>query len=239
MSELQIIRVPVDTIVPNAYNPNEMDAETFNALASDIGEQDLDQPILVRKRQDGMYEIIDGEHRWRAAKVGGLSHVHVSIREMTDTEAKLTTVRRNVLRGSMDRTKFTSLVKGLVNASNSVEAVRQKMGMRDREFARVFTGLTDEKVAVATSLSTSEKNLSLSTAVANLSQTIRDIVQLNGDTLPQGFIVFAYRGKVNVMVSMDSKLQKVAQEFFEGCRVDGKSQAEISGMLADAFKDMS
>ena len=239
MKPVNLKKVPTDSLSPNAYNPNEMEAGTFNQLAEDIAGEDLDQPIVVR-RVDGKLIIVDGEHRWKAANAAGIQEVYVSEKEMTEDEAMIATVRRNSLRGSMDRVKFTELVRKVsLSTKAPVEEIRTRMGLQDREFAKTFLGMTDAKKTAAAALSHGDKNVAIIMAVANLSQTVREIAQVSGDTIQQGYISFAYKGSVHLMVSMDATLQKAVQGFVSACKADGLTQAELSSKLTAALKEAS
>lgn len=65
--------VPLENIIPNDYNPNIMSELQYTALLFEIQEFGCRSPILVRKNAGGMppYMIIDGYHRWKAAKEAG------------------------------------------------------------------------------------------------------------------------------------------------------------------------
>lgn len=67
----EILReLKVEQLRPGKYQPrSRMDEASLNELATSIKEQGIMQPILVRALQEGEYEIIAGERRWRAAAV--------------------------------------------------------------------------------------------------------------------------------------------------------------------------
>src|SRR3712207_2038484 len=92
--------VPMNTLVPAAYNPNRLTDEQFQRLV-DAGRRPgrVLKPIVVRKVDGGRYVIVDGEHNWRAAREAGL--VEVPIEEINadeyvnETEARRQTFIRN------------------------------------------------------------------------------------------------------------------------------------------------
>ena len=68
--------VPIERIQPNPSQPRrEFDDEALQELADSIREIGIVQPISLRSTGDGMYQIIAGERRWRAAALAGLSTV--------------------------------------------------------------------------------------------------------------------------------------------------------------------
>jgi ParB family chromosome partitioning protein len=77
--------VPISSIKPNPNQPRtRFDEETMSALAASIRELGVLQPVLVRPApgEDGAYELIAGERRWRAARRAGLQTMPVLVREV-------------------------------------------------------------------------------------------------------------------------------------------------------------
>ena len=68
------VKVSLDDITPNTYQPRKtFSAESLNELSESIKLQGILQPILVREKPQGGFELIAGERRWRASKLAGLS----------------------------------------------------------------------------------------------------------------------------------------------------------------------
>ena len=77
--------IPVDSVVPNPHQPRvHFDEESLSDLASSIREIGVLQPILVRPVDDGSYQLIAGERRWRAARRAGLAMIPAIVRETDD-----------------------------------------------------------------------------------------------------------------------------------------------------------
>jgi ParB family chromosome partitioning protein len=72
--------------------------EATDGLASSIKAQGLLQPIVVRPRSEGGYELIAGERRWRAAKQAGVGSVPALVREADDRDSLLLALVENVAR---------------------------------------------------------------------------------------------------------------------------------------------
>jgi ParB family chromosome partitioning protein len=82
-------RMPVDRLESNPQQPRQhFDEEALADLAASIREHGVLQPILVRPLDDGRYQIVAGERRWRASRMAGLAEVPVIIEEL-DEEAAL------------------------------------------------------------------------------------------------------------------------------------------------------
>jgi len=74
--------LPLDDIAPNHRQPRtEFDDEALDALAASIKAVGVLQPIVVRQRPDGGYELVVGERRWRAARRAGLERIPAVVRE--------------------------------------------------------------------------------------------------------------------------------------------------------------
>lgn len=85
-------RVPVTAIVPNQFQPRKsFNDESLQALASSIGELGVLQPIIVRplEGEEGKYELIAGERRWRAAGIAGLELVPVLVQDSVNDRLSL------------------------------------------------------------------------------------------------------------------------------------------------------
>lgn len=83
-----LLEVPVDQIVPNAYQPRgHFDEEALSSLTASVRELGVLQPILVRPKENEQYELIAGERRWRAAKRAGLRAIPALVRSVTDVSS--------------------------------------------------------------------------------------------------------------------------------------------------------
>jgi ParB family chromosome partitioning protein len=95
----ELAELPVDQIHANPRQPRrrfEPDAAT--GLASSVRAQGLLQPVVVRPRPEGGWELIAGERRWRAAKDAGLPNLPALIRTADDRDSLLLSLVENVAR---------------------------------------------------------------------------------------------------------------------------------------------
>jgi ParB family chromosome partitioning protein len=80
-----LLDIPVAAIHPNPHQPRTgFDEESLAALTASIREVGVLQPILVRAVEEGSYELVAGERRWRAAKRAGLPTIPAIVRNVTD-----------------------------------------------------------------------------------------------------------------------------------------------------------
>lgn len=93
----------VAEIEPNRDQPRKtFDDSAIVALADSIREHGMLQPILVRPLENGSYQIVAGERRWRAARMLGLEEVPVTIRAMTDQETMQIALIENLQRENLN-----------------------------------------------------------------------------------------------------------------------------------------
>ena len=95
----ELAHLPVEQIRPNARQPRKrFDHEPIAGLADSIRTQGMIQPVVVRPRLEGGYELIAGERRWRAAREAGIPEVPAVIREADDRDSLLLGLVENVAR---------------------------------------------------------------------------------------------------------------------------------------------
>ena len=95
----ELAHVPVDQIHPNPRQPRKrFESEGVAGLADSIRAQGLIQPIVIRPRLEGGYELIAGERRWRAARDAGIESVPAVVRDADDRETLLLGLVENVAR---------------------------------------------------------------------------------------------------------------------------------------------
>jgi len=95
----ELAHLPVETIHANPRQPRKrFDHESTSALADSIRAQGLVQPVVVRPREAGGWELIAGERRWRAAREAGVPTVPAMVREADDRDSILLGLVENVAR---------------------------------------------------------------------------------------------------------------------------------------------
>jgi ParB family chromosome partitioning protein len=97
--EPELAQLPVEAIHPNPRQPRRRhDSEAALGLADSVRSQGVIQPVVVRPRFEGGWELIAGERRWRAAREAGLATVPALIRDADDRESLLLALVENVAR---------------------------------------------------------------------------------------------------------------------------------------------
>jgi len=95
--------IEVSHIIPNARQPRQVvNNEKLSELAGSIKEHGIVQPVVVRPLDDGKYELIAGERRWRACQSLGMNKIPAVIRNYGDLEAAAVALIENVQRENLN-----------------------------------------------------------------------------------------------------------------------------------------
>lgn len=135
-------RIRIENIVPNRYQPRHtFSKEDLAELAASIKESGVLQPIMVRRKGDGIYELIAGERRWRASKEAGLETIPVVIRNCSDQEALLLALVENLQREDLNPMETARAYSRMMNEFGlTQDAIAVKVG-RDRSSIANFVRL--------------------------------------------------------------------------------------------------
>jgi len=99
----ELREVPVESISPNPNQPRRrFDDEALSALAESLSERGVLQPVLVRPKPDGTYELIAGERRWRASKIAGLKTIPALVRPHDDAASLELALIENMAREDLN-----------------------------------------------------------------------------------------------------------------------------------------
>lgn len=125
----EILTVDINLVHPNPYNPNVVEDSVFEQLKKNILQEGLIGAIIVRnyKEKSGEYIIIDGEHRWRAAKDVGYKKIPVIVLDRKLPDAMIATINFNKLRGELDTLKLAEVIHEL-NKTYSTEELEDRLG---------------------------------------------------------------------------------------------------------------
>ncbi len=116
--------ISIAKLRPSPLQPRRVfDKNGINELAESIKSKGLVQPILVRpsNANDGEYEIIAGERRWRAAQVAQLHKIPAVIRSLNDTESLEIAIIENVQRSDLSPIEEAAGYKKLMESYNHTQ----------------------------------------------------------------------------------------------------------------------
>lgn len=123
-------KIPIDRVDPNPDQPRlSFDEETLNELAASIIEHGVLQPILVRPRDAGRYQLIAGERRWRASRIAGLTDVPAMIEEIDDQTALEIAIIENLQREDLSPLDEAIMYERMTTQHGySLRKLAQKLG---------------------------------------------------------------------------------------------------------------
>ena len=99
----EVVQLYLDDIIPNRFQPREIfDERALKELAVSIREHGVIQPIIVRSVQNGKYEIIAGERRYKASALAGLTKIPSIIRNLDDKESSKVALLENLQRKNLN-----------------------------------------------------------------------------------------------------------------------------------------
>jgi ParB family transcriptional regulator, chromosome partitioning protein len=100
--EKELVQLPVEAIHPNPRQPRRrLEPEGVSGLAESVGALGVVQPVIVRPRREGGFELIAGERRWRAARETGVATVPALVRDADDRDSLLLALVENVARENL------------------------------------------------------------------------------------------------------------------------------------------
>lgn len=125
-----ISEIDVDRIVPNPDQPRRtFDETTLEELAASIRELGVVQPLTLRMGDDGNYQIIAGERRWRAAQKAGLTSVPAYVRTVSDSEMTEMALIENIQREDLNAIEVALGFKKLIDTYNlTQERLSERLG---------------------------------------------------------------------------------------------------------------
>jgi ParB family chromosome partitioning protein len=152
-----LTEVAISEVVTSRYQPRRVfDEEALNELAASIRAQGLMQPVVLRSRPQGGYELIAGERRWRAAGIAGLAHIPAVIRDVTDEQASAMALIENIQREDLNP----------LEEAQALNRLREEFGLTQQQVA---DAVGKSRVAVTNLL-----------RLLNLSPPVRDLL-LSGE----------------------------------------------------------
>ncbi len=136
--------IRLDAIVPNRFQPRQQFSEVELAeLTASIKENGILQPVLVRRKGDGIFELIAGERRLRAAKLAGMERIPALIRNVSDQESMVLALVENLQRDDLNPMETARAYHRMLNEFGlTQEAIAQKVGRERSSVANMLRLMT-------------------------------------------------------------------------------------------------
>jgi ParB family transcriptional regulator, chromosome partitioning protein len=124
----ELRELPVELIVANPKQPRRrFDEEALQALAGSLADRGVLQPVLVRAKPGGTYELVAGERRWRAAQIAGLEKIPALVRPRGDAESLELALIENMAREDLNPVEEARVCAALVE---ELGLTREEVGRR-------------------------------------------------------------------------------------------------------------
>ncbi len=161
-------QIAIDHIIANTYQPrSEFDQAALDELTASVIAHGVLQPVMVRPRGGGRFELIAGERRFRAARLAGLSRIPAVVRTMTDEESLTVALIENIQREDL----------------NAMEAARGYKQLLDQ------FGLT--QVELARQLGKSQSTVAYALSLLRLSSEMQDSIAAGQLTMEHGKVLLS------------------------------------------------
>ncbi|PWQ96837.1 ParB/RepB/Spo0J family partition protein [Leucothrix arctica] len=108
-------KLPVEKICRGEYQPRiNIDPDALQELSESIKAQGLIQPIIVRRLDDGRYELIAGERRWRAAQMVGMHEIQALVRRIPNKTVAAMSLIENIQREDLNPLEEAQAINRLI-----------------------------------------------------------------------------------------------------------------------------
>lgn len=137
LPEVQHLRI--DAVVPNRYQPRQtFSPQELTELAASLKQSGLLQPVLVRRKGDGMYELISGERRWRAARQAGMETIQAVVRNCSDEETILFALVENLQREDLNPMEMAHAYQRMMSEFGlTQDIIAQRVGCERSSIANI------------------------------------------------------------------------------------------------------
>jgi ParB family transcriptional regulator, chromosome partitioning protein len=123
----ELREIAVELVSPNPDQPRKrFDEDALQALAESVEERGVLQPVLVRPRAGGTYELVAGERRWRAAQIAGLQTLPAIVQKRDDAQSLEVALIENMAREDLNP----------IEAARAVAALVEELGLTREEVGR-------------------------------------------------------------------------------------------------------
>ncbi len=176
----RVWHIPVTSIKPGTNQPRQnFSTPEMDDLASSIKEHGILQPLIVTEREDGGYELIAGERRWRAAQMVGLATVPVLIKKLANRQKLEVALIENIQRENLTPIEEAFAYQRLMDEfSLTQQEVAEKVG-KSRPAVANFIRLLSLPEEVKSALTEKRINMSQARALLSLDDKAKQLDMLS------------------------------------------------------------
>lgn len=116
---VSVSEIEISRIVPNKYQPRHVfEDDRLEELANSISVNGVIQPVIVRHLDNGVYELVAGERRWRAAQIAGLKKIPVVVKDLSNEKSLEIALIENLQRENLNPIEAAMGYQRLLNEFN-------------------------------------------------------------------------------------------------------------------------
>ncbi len=236
------VMLPIDMLSEHPKNSQKQSKHIQAELRKSIEENGFDESLLVAPKKDGEgYWIVAGNHRFRAGKDAGMYEFPCVVQKDWDSiQQQLELVRRNYVRGKIDREAFTHSVNSLsIESHMSLEAIYEGMGFEDEDaFKEIFLQIQEEEKKEEQVFEKLAKEAASSDSgviklIDDIGYVVSTLVAKHGHTVPHSFIIFPTGGKNHMYIASNPTLKKHLESIAGMCASQNLDiNVALAGILA-------
>lgn len=247
-----IKEISIESIVPNPDQPRrDFDEESLEELAVSIRELGIVQPLTLRLADDGTYQIIAGERRWRAASRAGLASVPAYVRTASDSEVTEMALIENIQRQDLNAVEVALAFKKLIDVYHlTQERLSERLGKKRSTVtnhlrllklpAEIQLGLRDRKLDMGharalLSVDDPKKQLKLYQRILKEDLSVRRVEELAREAMNDQSAEADANRKTAGMEELDSLSRRLSKALPLPVKV--KSNANGKGTITLSFSN--
>lgn len=237
------VEIDVTALDPLDVNSNEMDEKELHRLAEEIKETGMISPIQAIPMPDGRFTILGGEHRWRACRMAGYTHVPAVVltsEKWQDHDLQeLVAFRLNSIHGKVNPEKFVKTWDKMVHKFG-MENMQNILAVTDDQVFKklakkikrdVTSGLPKELKAKVDDAEKKAKSID------DFGSMLNKIFKGHSDSMKSNFLLFKHGDTDHLMLAVSAETFAAVRVISEFCTKTGKNADEILGPLIQQGSD--
>lgn len=233
------IKLPIDRIAPNLFNPNEMSEEAFANLEDNVDQIGFVDPIVVTPDSDGNFIIIDGQHRWEQQRISGVKEIPcvvVSNEVFNEKTLMLQTVRLNNIRGTLNPEKFNALIDKLVKDHGvKFDDLIDELAFEDEDYFQELIKAGREEVPKE-ARKEYDKAVKKVNSIDGLAKLIERLWLKYSGTLPANFFIIDYGDLRHLWLQMPPDSMAIITDLFRSIFEEGY---KVSSVVEHLFTELN
>lgn len=226
--------IPDELLFNHPNNTNKQSKHVQQELVDSIREHGFDENLIVIPRHDGEagYWIVAGNHRRIAGRTAGMFEFPCVVRDDWDeVEARIQLVRRNYIRGDIDRVLFTEEVNRLSSEQGlALDIIMERMGFASGEdFANFYKEEKKREKNVASAVAASANHQVK--MLDDLGVVLSVLFEKYGNTVPQSYLIFPAGGRNHTFIQATPALKKTIDAISFKCVAEGLDMNTVLGGL--------